>query len=119
MSKSGRIFHRQIRQDLAVQFDAGLLQSADELVVVQPVQAGGGANAHDPDRPVLALLLFAAGIGKLQSALDGFFRGAVKLGFSEEVSARTFQNLFALGAAFGSTFDTRPCGSPFWFPLAA
>src|SRR5215467_9571026 len=76
-----RIIHRQIRENLAIEFDSGFLQSADELVVVQSVQAGGGADAHDPDRAVLPLLLLASGVGKLQSALDGFFRRAVKFGF--------------------------------------
>src|ERR1035438_9402654 len=78
MRKSSRIVYRQLSQDLAIEFDAGFLQSADELVIVHSVQAGAGADAHDPQRAVLALFLLAAGIGKLQPALDGFFCRTVK-----------------------------------------
>jgi hypothetical protein len=55
-----------------------LLESVDELVVAHPVQFGGGADADDPQRAVLALFLFASGIGELQSAVNGFFRRAVQ-----------------------------------------
>src|SRR5271156_2520334 len=113
MRKSCCILNRQIGQNLAVELHAGLLQSADELVVVQSIQAGGGADAHDPDRAVLALFLLAARVGKLQRAVDGFFRRAVEFGFSKEVSTGAFKNLFALGAAFGSAFYTRHGCSPF------
>src|ERR1700678_3708555 len=82
MRKSRRILNSQIREDLTIELDSGFLQSADELVVVQSIQAGGGADAHDPDRPVLALLLLAAGVGKLQRAIDGFFCRTVEFGFS-------------------------------------
>ena len=82
MSEPCRIVYRQVRQNLAIQFHACLLQAADELVVVQSMQARSRADAHDPDGAVLALLLLAAGVGKLQPALDGFFRRAVKFGLS-------------------------------------
>jgi len=36
---------------------------------------GGGADADDPQRAVLALLLLAAGIGELQPALNRFLGG--------------------------------------------
>ena len=72
--KSSRIVDRQIGQDLAVQLDAGLLQAVDELAVADAVQLGGGADAHNPDGTVLALLLLAAAVGELQPALDRLFR---------------------------------------------
>src|SRR5581483_2883838 len=63
--KGARIVHRQVTEDFAIQFHARLFQSADELVVIQSIQAGGGANAHDPQRAVLALFLPASSVGKL------------------------------------------------------
>ena len=71
--KPGGIVDRQIGQDLAIQFDAGLLQSIDELAVADTVQLGGGADAHNPDRTELALLLLAAALGELQSTFYGLF----------------------------------------------
>src|SRR5260221_561887 len=76
--KRGCVVHRQVREDLAVQLNAGNFQTVDELAVAHPTQFGGGADADNPQRAVLALLLLAAGIGKLQRAIDGFFRRAVK-----------------------------------------
>src|SRR5882762_2096115 len=84
--KGARVFDRQVGEDLAIQFNASFLQTADELAVAHAVQLGGGANADDPQRAVLALLLFTPGVGKLQAALDGFFGGAIEFRFCEEVT---------------------------------
>ena len=59
----------------------------DELVVAHPIQLGGGANADDPQRAVLAFFLLASGVGELQTAFDRFLGGAVEFRFCEEVSA--------------------------------
>ena len=37
IGKSGRVIHRQVRQDLAIQLHARLLQPVNELVVAHPV----------------------------------------------------------------------------------
>src|SRR4029077_6167262 len=58
---------------------------------------------------VLALSLFASGVGELQAALDRFFRGAVKLRLCEEIAAGPIEYLFPLGAALCSTFYARHC----------
>src|ERR671923_1363887 len=68
--KGAGIAHCQVGQDLAVQFDSALLQPVDELAIAHPVELGGGADAHDPQRTVLALLLAASSVGKLQPAFD-------------------------------------------------
>src|SRR5580700_11141956 len=71
--KPGGIVDRQIGEDLAIQFDAGLLQTIDEHAVAQPVQLSGSADAHDPDGAILALLLLAAAVGELKSAFYRLF----------------------------------------------
>ena len=76
--KPSRILHGDVGEDLAIQFDARFFQPVDELVVAQSIQLGGGADAHDPQRAVLALALLTARVGELQSALDRFFCRAVK-----------------------------------------
>ena len=57
LGKAGGVLHGDVGQDLAVQLDAGLLQSVDELRVAGAVQLGGGGDADDPQRAELALLL--------------------------------------------------------------
>src|ERR1044071_807931 len=67
--KTRSVVRRNVGQDFAVQFHAGLLQAADELVIANALGARGGADADDPDGPVLALLLLAAGVSKFKAAL--------------------------------------------------
>src|SRR5689334_11933614 len=102
-----RVRDSQLRQNFAVQFHAGLLQPADELAVAEPVQPGGSADTDNPQRAELPLLEPAPSVGELQSALHRLFGGAVQLGFSQEITAGAIKYFFALGAAFGSAFDTR------------
>src|SRR4051794_41630919 len=63
--KSRRIIHRQVGQNLAVEFYSSFLQPMNELVVAHSIQLGSGADAHDPHRAELPLALLASGIGKL------------------------------------------------------
>src|SRR4051812_35669260 len=86
LGKSCRVLHRDVGQNLAIELDAGLLQPTDEAAVADAVLVGGGVDAHDPQRAVLALLLLAAGVGELEGALDRLFCGAVEFGLSEEKS---------------------------------
>src|SRR5207248_11652640 len=74
--KTRRVIRCDISQDFAVQLNAGLLQAADELVVADALGARRRADADDPDRPVLALLLLTSGVGKFEAALHRFFGGA-------------------------------------------
>jgi len=76
--EAGGVICGNVSQDLAVQLDAGLLEAADELVVADPLGSGGGADAYDPDRTILALLLLAPAIGELQPALNRLFGGAME-----------------------------------------
>src|SRR4029077_285850 len=87
--KCGRVFYCQVRENLAIEFNAGLLQAVDELRIAQGVGLGRGADTHDPQRAVLAFALLAARVGELQSALDGFFGGAVEFRFCKEITAGT------------------------------
>ena len=55
LCKSRRIIYRQIRQNLAIQFDASDLQAVDELVIAHAIQLRSGADAHNPERAELPL----------------------------------------------------------------
>src|SRR5712671_5401685 len=76
--KSARIPHRQVGQNLAVEFDSRNLQTVNELVVAHSIQLGSGADTHNPQRAILPLALLAAGVSELEATLDGFFRGTVE-----------------------------------------
>src|ERR1019366_9295309 len=79
--KSGGVVDRQIGQDLAIQINAGFLQTIDELAVAGAVQLGRGADAHDPNGAVLPLLLLASAVGELQPTFDRLFGRTEKFGF--------------------------------------
>jgi len=93
-----------VGEDLAVQFDASLLQAVDQLRVAEVIQLGGSRDAHDPQRTELALLLLAACVGKLQAALDGLLGCLIELGLRKEVSTGSLQNLLAAVTPLGTAF---------------
>jgi len=76
--KARRVVRCDIGQDLAVQFYAGLLEAADELVIADALCTRRRADADDPDGPILALLLFASGVCEFKAALHRFFGGAMQ-----------------------------------------
>src|SRR4051812_35372428 len=78
LAEARRILQGDVGKHFAVELDAGLLQSVDEVAVGKAVQAGGGADADDPDRAVLALLLFASEVGELHATLHRFLRSLVE-----------------------------------------
>src|SRR5579871_2012902 len=96
--------HGDVGQNLAIQFHAGFLEPVNELRVAGAVQLAGSRDAHDPQRAELALLLLAAGVGKLEAALDGFLGSLVELGFREEVTACSLKNLLAAVTPLGTAF---------------
>src|SRR3954467_4032729 len=76
--KGGGAFARGVTQELGVGPHPRRLKAVDELVVAHAVQLGRGADADNPQRAILTLLLLASGIGELQATIDGFFRRTVK-----------------------------------------
>src|ERR1700728_1039466 len=93
--KAGCVLHSDIGQDLAIQLDASLFQSIDQLRIAEVVELGCSRDADDPQRAELALLLTAAGGGELEAALYCFLGCLVELGLGEEVAACALENLFA------------------------
>ncbi len=51
----GRILQRNIRQHLSIQFHSGGLQPMNQLVVVEAILPGSGADADDPQPAEIAL----------------------------------------------------------------
>src|ERR1700761_8371632 len=107
--EAGGVVHCDVGENLAVEVDIRLLEAVDELRVADAVDLGGGIDTHDPERAVLTLLLLAAAVGELESALDGFLRCLVELRFGKEITAGALEDLFAAVVAFCSTFYAGHC----------
>src|SRR6266404_9075875 len=99
-----RIGDRQLRQHLAIEVDAGLLERRHELRVREPHLATRRVDPHDPERPRLALLLLAAAVGEGARAQHRFGGGLVELATSAEVALRLLEDLLAPSARLRSTF---------------
>src|SRR5207342_3902149 len=82
------VVDRDVGQGLAVQLDVRLQQAVHEAAVAQAVHAGGGVDAHDPQRTELALALLAADIRVLGSLGDGLLGDAEDLATGVEVALR-------------------------------
>src|SRR5271168_4946643 len=102
-----------VGEDLAIERIAGELEAVDEGRVAHAVDAAGRVDTDDPEGAILALLLLAAGVGELERPLDGLLSGLVELGFSEEVTTRALEDLFAAVVAFCTPFYTGHLASPF------
>src|SRR5258707_5602159 len=61
--EGGCVVGSQIRENLAVQLDAGLFQAADELAVGKSGGAATGSDADDPQRTEIALFPAASDVG--------------------------------------------------------
>src|SRR5580692_539131 len=105
--KSFGILHGHVRQNLAVEVNAAGLQRVNQLAVGCSVIARGCADALNPKRAVIAFAHAAVAIGVTQRAIHRLFRRAEELSLGEEKSLGVLQQLFAAGAAFGSTFNSR------------
>src|SRR5206468_1501144 len=68
--EGGRLADRKVRQDLAVELDAGAFDAAHELGIGHAVLAHAGIDAHDPQGAEAPLLVAAVAIGVLQPLLD-------------------------------------------------
>src|SRR5207342_3004743 len=100
-----RIENGKIGQDLAVELDPGLVQARDELVVRQPVGAGGCVDADDPELAERALLVLAVAVGVDERVLDLLLRVAVAPALEAPVALRLAENLAALLARVNRSLD--------------
>ena len=79
--ESGGVFDGDIRQDFAIERDAGGFEAVNELAISEAVVAGGRADALDPEFAVLAFFYAAVALGVTVGAIRGFLRGLVELAF--------------------------------------
>src|SRR5205807_1263386 len=96
--------HRQLGEDLPVERDPGLLEPGHELGVRQAGHPAPRVDAHDPERPRLALLLLAAAISERPGAEHGLGRCAVELAPAAEVALGLLEDLLATLARLRAAF---------------
>src|SRR5580704_14965298 len=99
-SKACGVVGSDIGENLAIQAVAGELEAVDKGRVAHTIVAASCVDADDPEGAVLALLLFAAGVGELERALDCLLSGLVELGFGKEITTRALEDLLAAVVAF-------------------
>src|SRR5882757_3120617 len=90
-AEGGRIAHRELGEDLAVDLHLGQAQALDETVVGDPVGAGGGVDPGDPQLPEVALASPAVPVGVVQRVEHLLLRLAVQPGALAAVAASQLQ----------------------------
>src|SRR3954451_15633453 len=102
-----RLARGEVGQHLAIERHASGLEAPDERAVRQAVLARGGVDAHDPQPAEVALLAAPADEGVLERRVDRLLGRSIQLALGLEEAFRPGKDLLALGAADGSTFDSR------------
>src|SRR5690625_5086480 len=110
--ESCRLMHRQIRQNLAVDLDAGLVDSVHELGVGQAMLTGGRIDSLDPECAKLALAHPAIAIGVLQRLFDPLDGDAVNVLATAAVSLGLLDDLLVGGMPGRATLDSCHVFSP-------
>src|SRR5262249_34973476 len=112
-----RIGDRQLRQHLAIEVDAGLLEGGHELRVREPHLAARSVDAYDPERARLALLLLSAPVGGGPRAQNRLGRRLVELAPPTEVALRLLEDLLAPSARLRSTLCPWHSAAPLLWPI--
>src|ERR1700722_14844448 len=105
--EGGRARDGELRQALAIQRHPRVLQTADELPVVQSVLPGGRVDADDPEAAEIPLLAAPADERIFERRVDRLLGCPVELALVGEISLRQAKQLLALGAADRSPFYSR------------
>src|SRR5271165_2911892 len=111
-AKRGGIGERHIRQNLAVQLHASLLQAVHELAIRDFSRAARRADAYDPQRAEIALLEAPALVSIAQRLLNRLLRRPVQFALGEEKTFGEGKGLLAAIAPLGTTFNSGHVSSP-------
>src|SRR6266436_1325919 len=117
------VVHRDVREHLAVDFDAGLVQAVDDAAVGEPVQARRGVDARDPQCAELTLVLPPVAVRVLACLDDGLLGRAIDLAPGVVVALRLGENLLVIREELPETPDiavvheTRAAGARVAFDL--
>jgi hypothetical protein len=79
----------------------------NQLIVVEAILPGSGADADDPKLAEVPLARFPVPIGIDKRLVNGFFGELIELALIEVVTLRKLENFFSAVVAFCSTFNSR------------
>src|SRR5688572_16156685 len=91
--KRRRIVHREIRENLAIDFDSGLAQAIHERAVAHVVLARARVDARDPETAEITLLVLAIAVRVLPAAFDVLLGGLPELAAGAERTASRLHDL--------------------------
>jgi hypothetical protein len=97
---------RHVGENLAVDFDAGLVQAVDEAAIGQAEFADSGVDALDPERTEVALVDLAVAVSVLLRAIDSSLGGADGVLATAVKALGGLQNLLMLGVGGDASFYT-------------
>src|SRR5476651_145181 len=114
--KRFRVGHGDVRQDLPVEPDAGLLQAADQDRVRHAVDAGSRVDAGDPQRSEVAAT-DAPALGRLHhGALDRFYGALVATIAASPEALGELEDPITTTACFETSLDAHCCSSTSSWP---
>src|SRR5262249_27273958 len=109
-----RLGDGEVRQDLAIDRDAGLGEAVDESAVVEAKGPHRGVEALDPERPEGALAALAVAVGVLLRLLHRLLGNADGVPPPAVVAFGGLVDFLVLGVSGDATFDAghdrSPCG---------
>src|SRR5258708_4888998 len=103
-------FLRELRQHLAIDLDAGLLQSVHQAAVRNAALASERIDTRDPERSELALFLLAITISISQALFERRPCLTIKFAPADEAGGElelTLMTAARLGSAFGARHPSR------------
>nr|CAI0340404.1 hypothetical protein SHINE37_44273 [Rhizobiaceae bacterium] len=100
------LMDRHVGQNLAVDFDAGLVEAVDEAAIGQAVLADGSVDALDPERAEIALVDLAVAVGELLGTINRGLGGADGVLAAAVEALGCLQRLLVLGVGGYAAFYT-------------
>jgi len=101
------LIHREIRQNLAIDLDIGLLESGNQPAVGQAIGAGTRIDTGNPQRPELTLALFAVTVGVLLRLDNRLFGNTIDPAPGTVITFRLFHYFLVAATSHNTTFYAR------------
>jgi hypothetical protein len=106
LSECGQIYNRQLRQDLSVQLNPGLLKALDQLAVRDPVEFGGGADARYPETAKRPLFDPSISVSESERALYRLVGRSIQAASASDVALGQLHYLFSSLPGFTPAFSS-------------
>src|SRR3569832_856342 len=107
-----RHVEREIRENLAVDLEAGLGEAVDELRVVEAERPHGGVQALNPQGAERALAALAVAEGVLVRLLHRLLGNADRVLAAAVIALGCLENFLVLGVRCDATFDANQNETP-------